>query len=68
MSQLHLPRQQGIQVPDSMVIPRTMNKSSTRRLSWGSDLLEQVHDFPSQVGSVPMASLVASPSVRMALR
>jgi hypothetical protein len=34
----------------------------------GSDLLEQVHDFTSQVRSVPMASLVASPSARMALR
>jgi hypothetical protein len=68
MSQLQPPRQQGIQVPDSMIIPRTMDKPSTRRLSWGSDLLEQVHDSPPQVGSAPMASLVASPSARMALR
>jgi hypothetical protein len=68
MSELHLRRQQGIQVPDSMIIPRTMDKPSTRRLSWPADLLEQVHGFTSQVGSVPMASLVASPRLRMALR
>jgi hypothetical protein len=51
-----------------MIIPRMLNKPSTRRLSWGFDLLEQVHDFHLQVGSVPMASLVANPRLRMALR